>query len=828
MRKSIVLSVLAVAWTVVQPVRAEVTITGGKLAKFTDSGGLVRGFVKASSDPALASPPSPLCPVPSFVQLRTSAQDNGLIPLNCGWWSHPGTTYKYSDASALSGGVQSIQLKSGKLKIKLTGQAFTAIHGPVSWIEARLMIGGTSYCARFEVIKRNAVGYVMAKGPTTDCEILPTPTASSTPTTTVTATATSSRTPSNTPTNTNTKTATPTASGTPTFTYTFTATGTATRTQTNTATVTATSTPTRTATRTNTPTPTRRPHVHITSPSNGIFTTASSIAVTGEVTDPVGGTMNVTVNGSPVTLQPNNTFSTSVALSAPAIFNPILAELTTTGTFRDRDRVVVIRGSSVADGGYSPSSIALRINDTGFNKLEQILKSMVNLNVASLIPPGTRIISGYCALDSPFGCIVSVDVDVVSVDLTGYNLDINSMTGFVDADITLDNIAVRINIHGGIFDCDYDVTSVTTDIDGHYDLQPMASDHNKIDVIQQGGVAVSFSGFSAHATSGICDFPVIGDLISLAIGDIEPTVRNALQNFLNAPNGSGDPPIAAAIQSALGGLDIAGPLGMGLGVNLDAPFFGIFEDTAGVTLGSDTSITASMPAAGAPDFSASYSITGAFPSFGATTPVTHQPYDMAICIAGSAFNQLLKAEVESGLLQIDLSSIDLGTGPVQVTAGLLSAFIPEFSSLPPNTPMTLQVRPTIAPIVTGNAGPNGELTELKIAQLMVNIVSGSTLYLGMAADLDTGFDLTFDGSGLVPALSPAQMGGLTVVIVNNPIGTNPVSLETLLPSVLGSVLPTLSDSIGSFPIPSFLGITLQGVEVSRNGQFISIYANLTQ
>ena len=63
------------------------------------------------------------------------------------------------------------------------------------------------------------------------------------------------------------------------------------------------------------------------------------------------------------------------------MFNPMLAQILVPATgFRARDRVVVIAGSSIADGSFSPSAIALRINDSGFNDIEPRLNSLVDLD----------------------------------------------------------------------------------------------------------------------------------------------------------------------------------------------------------------------------------------------------------------------------------------------------------------------------------------------------------------------------------------------------------------------------------------------------------------
>jgi hypothetical protein len=49
-----------------------------------------------------------------------------------------------------------------------------------------------------------------------------------------------------------------------------------------------------------------------------------------------------------------------------------------------------------------------------------------------------------------------------------------------------------------------------------------------------------------------------------------------------------------------------------------------------------------------------------------------------MCISSSAFDQLLKAETESGLLISSITELDFGGGPLPLTAGVLAVFLPAF------------------------------------------------------------------------------------------------------------------------------------------------------
>ncbi len=850
----------------------EVALTGGQRAKFqTSAAGKSSALIRFSHDPGFLTFADPRC-IPgtniprniSFLQIRSSAQDPGEIVLPCENWQFTGSQFRYRDRDASVGGVHTIMLKSLKALIKMKGDSYQALQAPatgVDWVEVRLTIGETSHCGRFVHFDRNyselssSFSIIQASGPTVQCAPLPTRTPTETPTSTPTSTPTNTptRTPTATPTSTatatptvtDTPTVTATPTRTPTSTSTPTRTPTATNTPTNTPTVTPTSTftptrtptrtstPTKTPTKTNTPTPTPSPFVRINTPANGIFTTASSITVSGRVINPVAGEV-VTVNGTPVTVAapPVNTFSVSVPLSASTIVNPIDAHLTVAATgFSNHDRITVVRGASIADGDYSPMGIGLRINDSGLDRVEPVVTSQINLNPNDLITPGTVVVSGQCGIPGPFGtCIESVDVTIQSVNWDSVSLNADAMTNFVAVDVFLHNVRVIAHVEGSLVtSCDITVTTSTTTITGDYAMQPDSVDRSNIDVNQIGGVNVSFANFN-QSTS--CD-GIFGFLVEALVPDVQSELRDGLQNFLNDPDDAGpqDAPIADALESALASVQIDGPIGEGLGVTLETPLFDVYEDNNGITLDSDARITAPALAPGAPNLTASYHVNEAFPAFAATTPVNHLPYDMAICISSSAFNQLLKAEVETGLLATELTSLDFGGGPTPITSTTLSLLVPQFGTLPPNTPLKIRIKPTMAPIVTGHTGPGGELAELLIPQLSIEVVTTSlpeVVYLGGVADLKTGFNLALDAQtgSLVPTLSPPAPENITVVLINNPLYADEATLQATLPLVLGPVLPSLSSSLGAIPVPSFLGLAPTGVEVSRNGQFMSVFLNL--
>lgn len=848
----------AVCFGQADPIDEVDLLVGGKarFEVFPDNSSRIS--VKLAKEPGLLTFADPRCrpgtTIPrnlSKLHLTSSLVVSEEIVLPCQNWTFNGKGFEYGDRSGAAGGVLKIKLKSMSLSLALKGPNAPALVGGVDWIDVRLTIGDRSHCARFSQFDKNyslSTGYSVIQSSRDAASVAcaplptftptptntftetptstPTDTPTETPTTTETPTETETSTPTATPTSTATRTATRTPTKTPTSTLTPTRTPTRTPTVTNTFTRTATST--RTSTPTFTPTPTRTAYVELTAPNHGIFTTGATVSVQGNVTNPAPG-QTLTINNTPVPVTPGGSFSTTTSLSKP-ILNPIDAQLSSTG-FVSRDRRMVIKGASVADGAFTSQGIGMRVTDSGLDTIEPVVAQLVDLNPSDLIQPGTQIINDQCIVDSIFGCIERADVFVDSVSFTSYDINMDSMTNLVRATINLHNVRVVAHVVGTLVtDCHITATTSTATILGDYGLQPDATIPSNIDVNQLSGVSVTFAGFGSSSS---CD-GALGWLVEALIPDVEPIMRDGLQDYLNDPDGSGpgDSPIAEALETALAGVELSGPIGEGLGVTLETPLFDVYEDNNGVTMDSNVRITAPSPVPGAPNLTASYHVNETFPTFGTTTPVNHLSYDLAIAISTSSFNQLLKAEVEGGLMATDMTQLDLGGGPQPITAGLLAGLIPQFATLAPSTPLTIQIRPTIAPLVTGATGPSGELADLLIGHLKLDIVSGTapsqTVHLGIVVDIRTGFNMAFDsGTGaLSPTLSAPTAQNITTVILTNPLGANETNLQTLVPVLVAPVLPSLSSSLGSIPIPSLLGLQPSGVEVSKNGASMAVFMNL--
>lgn len=577
--------------------------------------------------------------------------------------------------------------------------------------------------------------------------------------------------------------------------------------------------------------------VSLTSPTHGSFTTASSTTVTGTVTANPIGDVTLTINGSPVAIAGNGSFSTNLTLTPSDIFNGIRAEVTQTSTgYTVRDRRVVIWGNSVTKAAGSSQTVGLRIGDSGFDALEPVLTGLVDLDIGTLLPNGTEVFN-ECFTDSFAGCIARGRGVVSGSSLGSFGVDIDSRTNFVFGDVQLNNLRVDLivftTIVGVNSQCDlFRVQAATTNITSNYTLEPQAPDNLVIDVNQTTNPPnVAFSNFTDTVDCGGTGF--LTSLLNTAKGDVEALTRNALQDFLQDTdgNGPGDSPIAQAIEDALGAVELTGPIGEGFGVDLSTPMFALPEDNNGVTLASNAIMTTLAPAPGAPTFNRVLVVPSSFP-FGplsSTNTPGGTPFDLAIGIADTGFNQILAAQVEGGLLQTEITEIDLfGTGtPIPLTAGALSSIIPELILLDPLTALTFEIVPTLAPALTGSAGSGGELAELFISHLLVRVYSGTkpneTVQAVIAADMVTSFDIQVNGNELLPVLGAPTEDDLSLTLLDNPLGISEATILNVVPQLLIPVVPSLSSLLGAIPLPQFLGLTPTPVEVSRAGDFLGIF-----
>jgi len=520
-----------------------------------------------------------------------------------------------------------------------------------------------------------------------------------------------------------------------------------------------------------------------------------------------------------------------------------------------RQIISVVDQESTPDavGSYAEDGVGMRFTNAGLAGLGPIIQDLASgsfdLNAMLVGQPVNTSDATGSIYEAGAGNIELVPVSTASG---------------VRATVTIRDLYVGVNLNVstlGVGNCRLDVIVPVATIDGYYDLAPAGGDANNVDVNLLGGTpgatnrepVVSIPTINYEFTSGACDpdTPLIGGIISGIAGSSVPdAMRSSFVNELKDPDGAGpaDSPIADAVEAALGGISISGAIGSAVNAHLDSPLQNVVEDAGGMTFRSDadfgtidptTGLSTCPAVTGAPDIQETATIPSTFPTLGSTTP-SGAPYDLGLAISASAFNQMIGAMTECGLVN---STITEFAGQ-PLTPALLAALMPQFAQLiPPGTSQVeIRVRPTTGPYLTGNTGPNGEPGELAIANLALDfmqtqlILNDGTVidrpegfkWLSVAIDTSFGFDLVWDAasSSLKPTLTPPPTSAVRARVVHNSIQTNELPTENLFQALFPSVSAGLAETFAAFPLPSFLGLSIDVVEIAENNNTYALYANL--
>ena len=156
---------------------AAIPMTGGRTAVFRSTPIAIKNkaTLKFVKDTAIAPLTNPVdCPThtPTLRIRASNGYDTGAIDLPCGNWTSTNTGFKYKDKLAASGGVKTILYGRTKLVVKLIGESYPALVGPLdepTFVEVRLDTGSAEYCGRFESFKKNETTKIQANHGSVAC-----------------------------------------------------------------------------------------------------------------------------------------------------------------------------------------------------------------------------------------------------------------------------------------------------------------------------------------------------------------------------------------------------------------------------------------------------------------------------------------------------------------------------------------------------------------------------------------------------------------------------------------------------------------------------------
>ncbi|NLD76106.1 MAG: hypothetical protein GX643_05515 [Acidimicrobiales bacterium] len=580
----------------------------------------------------------------------------------------------------------------------------------------------------------------------------------------------------------------------------------------------------------------------ITSPGDGTIAAEGTLTVSGSIPDSYAPGGTLTVDGVAVSYDSEGNWSTDITVSGYGTTQVVEAIYTEPGGTAHRQRQAVVAGPSLGEGQYSENGVGMRFTNDALTNLGPIINDLAGSSFD---------ISGLILAQDP---LIDTELSGINVKGSAYeagaggvNLGVASAADGVNVNVSIADLYLGLNLNLGsiLGNCKLEVVVPSTSISARFDLKPAAGNENYVDVNMIGAPTVTTANVDYEFISGVCDpsTPVVGSIVNALAGDSIPgTIGDGFSTQLADPDGSGplDSPIADAIETALSEISIAGSVGDAVQAQLDAPFTTISETTGGIEFRANADFRSvvgagageCLPAPGSPHIANTFDTPSSYPTLGSTTP-SGDPYGLGLVISNSAFNQLLGVMTACGLLNQDIEQIDFGGDLLTIDSSVLSIIIPAFATaLPAATPMFIRVDPAYSPFLDGDAGPSGEMAELTLADLHIQFVQptddGDVVWLTLGVDAPLGIDMAFDpvAGALAPTITPPVAGTVAVRVLDNKVGANETGVEALFAGLFPNFVSGLSDSFAAFPLPAFLGLQLNVVEMARQGNSFVLYADL--
>ncbi|HEY8545989.1 MAG TPA: hypothetical protein VIL36_13115 [Acidimicrobiales bacterium] len=567
----------------------------------------------------------------------------------------------------------------------------------------------------------------------------------------------------------------------------------------------------------------------------GVYTTSPTQEITGTVNVGEGDSLtSVTVNGIPAEVDGAN-WRVDLPLDGAEIFNEVVVEATFgTGQVITERRTVVYGDGEHAqvlpEGQVLDRSVGLRINDSSFSKIGPVIKSLTTIDLGAVAPPGTVLIDE--CMTQVIVCTLYVKASTARTPtIRDFDVALDSLTGNAQALVNLHDLHLEIDVNARVLgvptNCDLEIDADRVTIDGRYTLRPDPSDPQYLDVNLVGTApAVTLTGVSHDFTGGVCSLPLLEQIVNLVLGDIQTLMRDGLIAQLGDPDGSGpaDSPVADAIEGALANVHVAGPIGDALGLTLTSQHQDVSIDPAGIGFRASGSFTSSGPAPEAPDLTGSVGWGDDLGAIGSTTP-SGANFDVAVGASATSFNQLLAGETERGLLNVDVTEIDGQPLTLKSMLDLIGAG----GIVTEDMPLVISLRPEVAPVVTtASPGPGGALGELRMAGYRVTVKSPEpeAVIMELVIDFTTGVDMVSTPDGLGFSFDAPAADAFSTTITQNPLAIPPVLIDQVFHELSPRVFASVQDALPSFPLPQFVGLNLETVEVNRLGTGFVLYANL--
>ncbi len=544
------------------------------------------------------------------------------------------------------------------------------------------------------------------------------------------------------------------------------------------------------------------PVIDILSPDHGTWQEGLSTTVSGTVYDPHTGVASLEVDGTPVSVASDGSFSQDVELVFGTNVVSTIAVDADGNT--SNDARAVLAGDFLPWGDPVSDGFLVRLNDGpgGLDTLETIGEELVaTVDLDALIPsPVFSDSERTCVTVWPFGtrCFTwyALTLYVRNPSFGSVDFEIDPYgTGRLDLYFTVYDLDLDWVANATVAEIDYNGSgAITADsVEVYMRTSPSVDASGNIS-LGLSTVTTTTSNFYFDWDSWLYDaldfFGIDASISGLIAGYIEDAVESTART--QAP---------ALLESALQDLEIGFDFDLnGVLCSIDAIPERISIDLRGVVLALKTYVEPAV-------WTKSSAIPGSLYADYSMPGILFSP-NAHLGVNIDFLNQFLTAAWGGGLLDMELTGDALGVD----TSAL--AFL-----LPGLTDLTITTEALLPPVIV----PDGTaaLLELQMGDLLLTLYNGDALpgneviqvYVHAFVEMDV--DASADGSSLVPVLGAMDLEFDVVVPESNTMGA--ADTEALLGLVVPLLLPTLTDALSEIPIPDIQGFGLTGVTVTTQG-----------
>ncbi len=460
-----------------------------------------------------------------------------------------------------------------------------------------------------------------------------------------------------------------------------------------------------------------------------------------------------------------------------------------------------------------PNGLVAQINDTGLDAVAGAFSGQVSTLIKDGLADTVGVPLPQFSFETTFEELEVTSVGLALSETSALNttLALNGLKG---------HLKVNIPILG---DCHIWFETDSATVAASFTQLP-ASDAHQID-LAPAGTTLSFSTPTYEYSDSIL-FPGCGPVMLYLGQSMDEIVDDIITGILEGV----DKELEPGLENEINGLGLGSMVGDLLQVKFDGTFSSIDDLTAIARYNVDAHFEAISDNVLVTE---SFAPPDDFMPFGTTAPGVGG-FDLGVYLTPAALNQVLAARTNDGMLSGQITELTPGQ---PLTVDLLNTFGVFFPDDAQKTdPVVVELVPTMAPMTDGGPGPDGDMYQLDIWQLILKVLwtdgQGEEVeVLRAAVDFSLGFDIGFPEPWAPPAteLSPPTAPAVVKVLFA-PYGVN----DFIFPIAVSGVLATSFDALvgGLFgdgnggPI-GVLGLDVEGEGALRAGDAMALLFDLS-